>query len=280
MRNTFLRGTFILPLLLFMASCSKIDWNNVWHDGNKSKSCDVESFLVDLDTPLPFPYLFTKQYDPSGKYIKEINASFNIIASLEDLPHYRLRLEYRPSKIYFIRMESPYDTVVTAWLNQQGRVIRTSSQNGTWESKFVYRNNRLFSIQWPEAYGITDTCEYDAYGNILSIAHYVDYYFVDREGYFYEYDYSKQGKQQFYLEEIRFINNDFTLMQYMGFFPELNPRHLRTRTLIGQKSFAFGQYLANHVLDAKGKLLQYDIVTPPGQPQVTITQAHLTWNCK
>lgn len=283
MKHVFKWTAVLLLMQVWFTGCSKIDWNDVWHDGNKTQRCDAASFMLGVNSDQVNPFFFTKVYDPSGKYVKEINAAFNNVRYPADLVHYPLRLEYKPSKIYFIRMESPFDTVVTAWLNHQGRVSYTSSKGGTYENTFVYRNNRLFSIQWhTEAFGVTDTCVYDVYGNIMSIAHYESFY-GERDGYFYEYDYAKKAKQQVYFEETRNINNDFTLMQYMGFFPELNPVNLRTHSKLGlQQGYGFENYIGNHLLDAKGKLIQYDLLTPPGTTgdQQIITRAFLTWNCK
>lgn len=280
MRNSFLRGLFILPLLLFMLSCSKIDWNNVWHGGNKSHQCDVSAFTMSVDPVPSFPFLFQKKYDPSGKNIKEINCSFpNLVYPFPDsLPHYRLRLEYKSQKIFFIRMEAPFDTVVTAYLNAQGRVVRTISRNEILENKFEYRNNRLFSVTYrTNEWGMTDTCVYDSYGNILSIARMES---EGRHGYLYDYDYSRKAKQQIYIEYTRSFNNDFTLMQYMGFFPELNPVHLRTRSRFGQENvYMFREDIVNHKLDAQGKMTGYDI-TSPGDPQLIVTHISIKWNCK
>lgn len=281
MKKTFKWATVILLLQLLLAACSKIDWIDVWHGGNKTQLCDVASFTLGYYSNQPNPFFFTKTYDPSGKYVKEIDAAFNNVRYPDDLIHCPLRVEYKPSKIYFVRMENPFDTVVTACLDYQGRVIRTNSHNWIFENVFKYRNNRLFSIQnnmW------TDTCEYDTRGNILSMSHYVDYGEyggIDRNGYFYTYDYSKKAKQQAYFEETRDINNDFTLMQYMGFFPELNPVNMRISSHNGLKNgYGFQLYMGNHVLDSKGKLVQYNLLTPPEENQQVITHALLTWQCK
>jgi hypothetical protein len=92
----------------------------------------------------------------------------------------------------------------------------------------------------------------------------------------YEYDYSKKGKEQFYSEDYQGNDWPFYLLQYLGFFPEVNsPVNIRTH-IVGSGDY-YGSFF-NHTFDAEGKLISYDFGNPPGTvgdpPDVTIT-----WNC-
>lgn len=282
MSNTIKGWLLLLAISVIAGSCSKLDWNDVWGDHPSANKGDVAAFRLTYydDYNLPYPFLFAKTYDASGNYVKEINAAFNNVALPNAIRHYRLRLEYRPRVIYFIRMEAPFDTVVTALFNHQGRVIQTNSKNEVVENKFEYRNNRLFSIFWRSTapFAKTDTCVYDKFGNILSIAEGNAY---GRTGYFYEYDYSRKARQQYYMEELRNINNDFTLMVYMGFFPELNPVHLRTAARMGEESvYTFNYFAFNHVFDSKGRLIKYTVYGNPDGLDTPVGEAFITWNNK
>ena len=102
-------------------------------------------------------------------------------------------------------------------------------------------------------HAFNDTIRYDNYGNVLSIGTMT-----------YQYDYSKRPRQQFYCDDFMGDDEPFYLLQYLGYFPEINsPVNLRTYT----SAVVFRGPLTNHQFDGEGRLISYDLASTP----VTIT---------
>ena len=270
---------FAIPLLF--STCYKIDWD--FNGSHGKKDCQVQSYyLTPYGDGLPIPFLFEKKFNHAGR-VTEINCSFNNILPFENLIHFNLRVAYHGQEVYLINKESPYDTTLKVYLNAQGRVRECfGTSDFIAHNRFYYNGNRLRAIEFFTPYfDGRDTCEYDAYGNILSITS-EDLFMGVRDGYFYQYDYSKKVKEQFYFDEIRDLNNDFALLQYLGCFPELTPVNLRTHTRLGLEigSATYNKDLINHTYDAKGRLTGYDVVSFfEGTPSL-FYKAKLNWMCK
>jgi hypothetical protein len=194
---------------------------------------------------------------------------------------YKLRLAYHGLSIYLINVDNVQDTTMKIYLNPKGLVKKCIGKLAMDYTQFDYDSkNRLSNITYGFGDGIvlSDTCAYDTYGNILSITRFDSR--DGRLGNFYKYDYSKKVKRQFYRDEPS-SNDDFTLLQYLGFFPELEPVHVRTHVRVGLEtgSFMWDKYLVNHQFDRKGRLIQYDIANNPGGTDISF-QAILNWKCK
>ena len=102
-------------------------------------------------------------------------------------------------------------------------------------------------------HAFNDTIRYDNYGNVLSHG-------TTR----YQYDYSKKPRQQFYCDDFMGADESFYLLQYLGYFPELNnPVNLRTYTYTEE----FSGPLTDHQFDGEGRLISYEFESSP----VTIT---------
>ena len=69
------------------------------------------------------------------------------------------------------------------------------------------------------------------------------------------------------------IDNGFTLLCYLGFFPELNPVHIRTHVDLGpQNGFKYwNKNIFNHQFDSEGKLTKYDVGFTTGIIEYTMT---------
>ena len=97
---------------------------------------------------------------------------------------------------------------------------------------------------------------YDKFGNILSF-----------NGNTYQYDYSRKAKQQFYCDDFMGNCEPFYLLQYLGFFPEVNnPPNIRTHV----ETTVFHGDLTNHKFDHEGKLIGYDFYEP----------VSVAWDCR
>jgi hypothetical protein len=91
---------------------------------------------------------------------------------------------------------------------------------------YFYKDNRVTFIKQTTLFAgddgfflkSTDTVRYDKFGNPMS------YGFNT-----YTYDYTKKGGQKFYADIFMGVESDFYLLQYLGFFPEINnPPNIRT----------------------------------------------------
>jgi hypothetical protein len=281
MLRVIVRMGLLLTIPLIFSTCYKFDWD---FDGSHGKKdCQVQSYyLTPWGDELPFPFLFEKKFNHAGQ-VTEINCSFNNILPAEELIHFNLRVAYHGSQVYLINKESPYDTTLKVFLNAQGRVRESiGTSDFIFRNKYYYNGNRLRAVEaFTSFFTRRDTCEYDAHGNILSITD-QDIFMGERDGYFFQYDYSKKVKNQFYFDEIRDLNNDFALLQYLGCFPELEPVHLRTHTRLGLETTAatYDKDLINHTFDAKGKLTGYDVVSFFGGSPSLFYKAKLSWKCK
>lgn len=274
MRNSVMRGMVILPLLLFTFSCSKIDWDDVWGHHGPLPKCDLAAYrLTSMYPDITFPFLFEKTYNPGGRQVRTIDASF--FNEIADLIHFRLRIENKGRNIYLVNMDAPYDTSMTIRLNKYGKPESATGVEVLGSYEFYYTNNRLTSYLWT-GFGLWH-CQYDDQGNIISTS------YPGGDGYLYDYDYSKKATQQFYMDELRFIDDGMTLMQYLGLFPELTPVNLRTRVRIGSTRFGYfyDRYLVNHQLDNSGRLVQYNSVScNHGYCEPEGVTARLEWNCR
>jgi hypothetical protein len=244
----------LILLVLFVSSCRKIDW---WGGGvPPTRIYDVEQCTNTLYNPV-HPFLFIKTYDAYTSYPRSIDASFFNVLPPDQLIRFSLKIVYRGSWIYLINQNNPNDTSLFVKLNPAGRVERCYGDENLSNHEFFYKNNRLVSYKFGS---LSDTCIYDSYGNILAIKTNVP----GGQGHFFQYDYSRKAKYQFYKDEVVNLNNGFTLLTYLGLFPELNPVNVRIKTELGDEfGFKFwSRNLINHQFDAEGKLIRYDVTVP------------------
>jgi hypothetical protein len=261
-----------LLLSLLFLSCNKDD-----DFPNALMKCQVSEFhLATYDLYFTdFPFLFKKTYDPSGKILKEISCLFwndQPPTSQFVTPH-DLVINSHGRKIFLLNKHDLLDTVVKITLNIAGRPESCESKKELNESNgknfsetehFVYKYNRLVFVQATSAsvfspipYTSTYPLVYDNYGNMLSFG-----------GNVYQYDYNRRAKKQFYCDDLMATNNGFYLLQYLGFFPEVNsPVNLRKHGF----ATTFQGDFNNHTFDSDGKLTGYYF----GGLKATIT-----WNCK
>ena len=226
------------------------------------------------------PYLFRKTFDPAGKVATGMACGFANDNVPQSLPSFLLdvRIAQKDRRVLLIRADSGKtvvpDTLVTIYLNREGRpdscIGRPGSdpEEGTgyeWEY-YSYKDGRIQVIKHTTfhegdpgyLFSGTDTIHYDKYGNPVS------YGFNT-----YTYDYTRKGGQKFYLDVFMGGEADFYLLQYLGFFPEVNnPPNLRTAEF--NSDAAEGGPLGDQQFDAQGKLTNIG-------PQ--IGGISITWNC-
>lgn len=257
---------FILSFsaLLFLTSCYKIDW--IGGGFPAEKNYQVEQCISTLYTP-DHPFLFVKSYSGASLNPVSINASFFNEISPDQLFHYDLRIVYKGRFIFLINKNNVYDTLYFVEMNDKNRPIVSRGIGDLGDFRYEYKNNRLVSVNWGlgSVSNYKDTCIYDNYGNILSIKP-----SVIGDGYTYEYDYSRKAKYQYYQDELRMLNNGFTLLCYLGLFPELNPVNIRTHVNVGSAPSGgfWSKYLINHEIDDKGRLVKYGVTSSLAYPEL------------
>ena len=226
------------------------------------------------------PYLFRKTFDPSGKIVKRMACGFANDNVPQSLSSYLLDLTImqRDRRVFLIRADSGKavvpDTLFTIYLNREGRPDSCIGRPGSnpeagaaheWEY-YYYKDDRIqvikhttfHELEGGYSYSGTDTIRYDKYGNPVS-------YGFNR----YTYDYTRKVGQKFYLDVFMGIESNFYVLQYLGFFPEINnPPNIRTSeiNLDASETGALG----NQQFDAQGKLTSF------GYPDGKTT---ITWNC-
>jgi hypothetical protein len=130
--------------------------------------------------------------------------------------------------------------------------------------------------------GQTETSyfDYDDKGNLVSISDAPTPSIPVPGKVEYKYATNEKANDQLYFDEPRkFSWNSFTLLQYIGLFPELHPVNLRTSTKVtwGNNYQAYNMDITNQQLDAQGKLISYDVVSPGST--AAINHYNINWSC-
>ncbi len=272
MKNSF--RAFLFSILWLLIAFGSWNCNKIQDFVQGLPDCLVQQYSVsNLGTS---PYLFKKTYDKSGKFVEEIDLCFygfqpRILQSLI--------LKSNQKKLWLVYKSHPLDTAFVITFNNAGRPATITSNTSTpgFQTTFTYLNNRLDSVKHMGDFG-KFKCFYDQNGNILSMKKFEPDLGV-YSGSFYEYDYSKRIKTQVYFDElIGFSKEGMTLLQYLDFFPELNPRNIRIRTRAGLETHYFlGNYgLVNHQVDGEGKLISYQLIPDIGP---SFSQQGIIWKC-
>jgi hypothetical protein len=260
-----------IAAFLLLNSCSKtIPGNATFPDPLTGDDQVAEYHIPTFDAffNTKFPNLFRKTYDPSGKILKEIVFSFTDDLTFSTILQYQLDLmvQQKGRIVFLIKKDSVQkapaaDTVVRIYLNQKGRpdscvgtgALDEDAEGHPAETEYYfYKDNRLQVVRnilldggpIPTTGG--DTIHYDKYGNPSS--------FSDNS---YQYDYTRTAKQQFYCDDYMGGDDEFYLLQYLGYFPEVtSPPNIRTlvRTVDSPSGFP----LFNHQFDAQGRLISYE----------------------
>lgn len=168
-------------------------------------------------------------------------------------------------QVAFTSAAKPSDTVLVAYFNSEGRVASVKQGDAAdfnfLPANFYYKNGRLSNYDMDQDAVLTKAeFSYDQRGNIVRISEKTGEESLAVTEY--SYDPYNRAAAQVYQEVSGTFNNSFALLQYAGYFPELNPSSLRTRTRVvwdGDYE-VYNLRLANHKKDLNGLLTSYDIV--------------------
>ncbi len=279
-RNLWYPGMLMGATLIF--SCQKVNNLNEEFSDKPAKQnqiqCDLNSFS--FSTISTDQTIFTV-YRISGQAIR-VDAGVFSGGAINTTATFNI--SYVGKSIFFTDVSNPGDTVLAAQLNDLDKIEKIVAGNKPDPQfpsmYFQYNNSSITSMQ----VSIGDRTEssvfkYDGKGNCTAIEDMPSPGISVPGKVVYEYS-NKKASRQFYLDEPRrFSWNSFTLLQYLGYFPELNPTQVRTITKVwwGNNYMAYDATLQNHVFDNDGKLLRYEAVNPsPGNPPI---KYELGWNC-
>ena len=238
-------GAFAIALLFAFSSCRKeIVYLNQFPDPLKANATgQVAEYHNDRYDAFLGPqdhFLFTKLFDHSGN-VSEIICGFDngqlvyfVQANMLDLHIYD-----KGRHVYLVTQgASTSDTTAHIYLNAFGRPdsaignYRLFYHNPDDETPrdstaiektyFSYQDHRLVGVKTVNYSGGTaetlqDVVQYDSVGNPVSFGPFT-----------YAYDYTRKPKQQFYIDYINHSRNEYYLLQYLGYFPEVtSPINLR-----------------------------------------------------
>jgi hypothetical protein len=186
--------------------------------------------------------------------------------------------------IAFVNAAAPADTILVATLNARGKVEKITQGNKPdymfLPTTFEYNNDRLTAMNITLGSNTTKSnFFYDNQNNITSIEDQPTPSVSVPGKVSYGYT-TQKAAQQFYMDEPRGYSwNSFSLLQYAGLFPELNPTNLRTSTKVlwGNNYQAYNMNIANHQLDGNNNLTSYEVLNP-GSSEVA-SKYNLGWNC-
>lgn len=142
MKYPVLRPLAVLLLLSFAASCSKPDWKDVWGDHPSIPKCDLAAYSLTIYPQVTHPFLFTKVYDHSGRFVKSIDASVFNIREPEGLNRYQLKVEFKGRNLYLVNLLNPADTCMKVILDKYGRPEAATANENLGSYEFRYINNR------------------------------------------------------------------------------------------------------------------------------------------
>ncbi|HYF32034.1 MAG TPA: hypothetical protein VD993_13015 [Chitinophagaceae bacterium] len=269
-RSSMYVSGLLLASSTILFSCEKTDLvpeNPETVEKKKDADCEVTAFRYNANTGsgTTNQYVFKRQNDPStGRLSQIITAVYQGGAITSTLT---FDVRWANNSIVFLKAGSATDTVLVASLNAQGKPIDVVAGNAPdanyLPTSFEYNNTRLSAMKITLGSNLlVSRFAYDGKGNCTSIQD-------DGQGSMtpgrVEYTYgNKKADRQLYLDEPRIFSwNTFSLLQFSGLFPELQPAQLRT----GVKVFWANNYkvydvnLVNHHVEG-GNLQRYEVSFP------------------
>lgn len=275
-----------IALVALLDSCSKGLPSKGFSDP-LAGGCQVAEFHCDRFDQFfnpPLPYIFKKTYDSSGTVVKEMVFGFRNLEMPKDILGLMLdvTIERKDRRVFLIRKDTAKsivrDTLYTIYLNREGRPDSCIGRTGSdpefpWpageKEYYHYKNGRIQSLNWSinyvqnghiYSYPGADTVYYDKYDNPVKFGYNS-----------YTYDTTRKGGSKFYLDDFTHIEVDFYVLQYLGYFPEINnPPNIRVTEWNPDGEDGGPLLLTNQQFDAEGRLLGY------GLTWETYT---ITWRC-
>lgn len=259
-------SAYVSGLLLagttMLFSCKKTDIladNDQSVVEKKKAACEIASFRYNSGSENK--YVFQTQKDATGKLQKVTAGVYQGGAIINTTV---FDVHWSAGSVAFLRSGTTTDTVLVASLNAQGKPVDVVAGNtpdfNYLPTSFEYNNNRIAAMKIQNAgRTLVSRYQYDDRNNCLAIID--DPQGSEIPGHV-EYTYeNKKADQQLYLDEPRpFSWNTFSLMQFAGLLPELQPTYLRTAVKVfwANNYKAYDVQLVNHQVTG-GKLVKYEV---------------------
>lgn len=264
----------ILASSTILFSCTKTDIAAETPEvSNKKKDdCQVTAFRSGTNQ-----YIFKKEIGADSR-LQQITAAIYQGGGISST--IALDVHWSNGSVAFLKAGTTTDTVLVASLNADGKPVDVVAGNkpdaGYLPTSFEYQNNRLSAMKVSLAGNLlVSRFSYDGRNNCTLIQ---DEAQANETPGRVEYTYdNKRVDQQVYLDEPRpFSWNTFSLMQFSGMFPELQPTTLRTSVKVwwANNYKAYDADLINHDVNG-GTLVKYDVAftgSTVTQPQTIETQ--------
>ena len=273
---------FFIFIVTSIVACNRKDFipesgqPEVLSASGKKKNCDVVSFV--FNSSLQTQTIIEKVIDPSSQEVQRIQAG--VFSGGAIVPGWFT--VYKTNNVLaFMRDGSLSDTILVVSLNSDGLPLQAVEGNSPdfqfLPTFFEYKNNRLSAINIL-INGELKKSRFLYEGNNLVAVHDVNPLGIITAKTEYQYHPAIKVKQPFYLDEPRrFSWNTFSLLQYMGMFPETHGENLRTRTTVVWENnyMAYDRGVTNPFFDGEGKLVSYDVTDGSN----LVGKYSLAWNC-
>lgn len=253
-------------------SCTKTDISGeTVPEVNSKKKIDCQVTAFRYTNAEGNKYVFKKQIDPSTGNLKQITAALYQGGAITSTIN--LDVHWNTNSVAFIKSGSATDTVLVASLNADGKPVNVVAGNtpdfNYLPTSFEYQNNRLSAMNVSLAGNINvSRFSYDNKNNCTLIQD------DSRSGevpgrveYTYE---NRRADQQMYLDEPRpYSWNTFSLMQFAGLLPELQPTNVRSSVKVwwANNYKVYDVQLTNHNVNA-GTLVKYDVTFTGGSTSI------------
>ena len=239
--------------------------------------CVLQRMTTQYPGALP-QIIYQKTYDASGKRVVNLHAGLYSGGGIASTV--KLDVKYTDNTIYLLSAENVQDTGLVLQLDKGGRVQKVHAgpiiDFGFGPQEFFYEKGRLNLINIDNNW-LRIWFRYDQWGNLTELV-------TDstngepRTRHVYEYNHNQKAMHQFYQDEVRGFSLDvLTMMHQLGFLPELDPVHARTRSTVRWSSYlAYDYDIINHVFD-NTRLISYQ--TRQHTFGYTGSNYFLSWDC-
>lgn len=263
--SVYLSGLMLAGSTMFI-SCEKNDLitESPTEVKNKKVECEVLAFRYNALTGsgTTNQYVFKKQLDPSTGKLQQLTAAAYQGGAISS--SHIMDVHWNAGSVVFMKAGSATDTVLVVSLNADGKPANVTLGGAAGmdylPTSFEYTNSKLSAMKISLAGNQNvSRFSYDNKGNCVLIQD-------DPQGSItpgrveYTYDNKKADRQLYYDEPRGFSWNTYSLLQFAGFFPELQPTHLRTGVKVywGNNYKAYDASIGNHQVQ-DGTLQRYDV---------------------
>lgn len=275
--------------LVAFSSCSKVEQLNQEEEVaalrpvvNAGANCQAVAYTTTNLSDASSSYqTFQKTLDPATGKVNYIKAG---IYSLMVSEYLEMNLHWQNNRVAFTAASNSADTILIAHFDKKGLLVSITQGNAPNENylptNFQYKNGKLSAMRINfQGSQLVSNFTYDKNGNCKKIQELPlngqDMGYVE-----YEYNTGVKATNQVYFDEPRgFTRNTFSLAEYMGWLPGLNPVNLRTHTkVVWEDGYeAHNVYYKNHVTDGTGKLTKYEVAFSPSD--ASYEKHEINWTC-